>query len=73
MSLRRLCPAVSTCLLAMNCYRGLLCFALLICCYTATISAQGTNATINGQITDSSGRIVPGTEVQAANIDTAAV
>jgi hypothetical protein len=70
MSLRRLYPAVSTCIRVMTCYRGLLCFVLLVCCCTANISAQGSNATINGQITDPAGRVVPGTEVQAVNIDT---
>jgi Carboxypeptidase regulatory-like domain len=70
MSLRRLCPAVSTCLRVMSCYQGLLCFALLICCCTTNISAQGSNATINGQITDPGGHVVPGSEVQAVNIDT---
>jgi hypothetical protein len=70
MSLRRLRPAVSTCHRVMNSYRGLLCFVLLICCSTATISAQGSNARISGQITDPTGRVVPGTEVQAVNIDT---
>jgi hypothetical protein len=68
MSLRRLCPTVTACLCMV--YRALFLFALLICCCTANISAQGSNATINGQITDSAGRIVPGTEVQAVNIDT---
>jgi hypothetical protein len=33
-------------------------------------SAQSTSATLNGQITDPSGKVIPGTAVQAVNIDT---
>jgi hypothetical protein len=33
-------------------------------------TAQGSSATLNGQITDANGRVVPNTEVQAVNIDT---
>ena len=47
---------------------GRLCFVAF--CLVAPLRAQSTNATINGQITDSQGKIVPGAEVRAINIDT---
>jgi hypothetical protein len=47
--------------------------ALLVCLSAANLLAQGTNAAINGQITDPQGRVVPGAEVQAVDIDTNAV
>jgi hypothetical protein len=37
------------------------------------LRAQSTSASINGQITDAQGRIIPGVEVQAVNIDTGLV
>ena len=70
MSLRRLCPAVSTCLRVLNRHRALLCLALLVGFSASNLLAQGTNAAINGQITDPQGRVVPGTEIQAVDIDT---
>jgi Carboxypeptidase regulatory-like domain/TonB dependent receptor/TonB-dependent Receptor Plug Domain len=70
MSQHRLHQAVSTCLSVLNRSRAVLCFALLICCSTASTLAQGTNAAINGQITDPQGRVLPGTEIQAVDIDT---
>src|SRR5260370_7335218 len=42
-------------------------------CPLVVVYAQSTSATINGQVTDAQGRIVPGVEVQAVNIDTAVV
>ena len=53
--------------------RLFVCLALLICGAATNLRAQTTNATINGQITDAQGGIVPGVEVQAVNIDTNAV
>jgi hypothetical protein len=47
-----------------------LCFILLSSLGATSLSAQGTNAAINGQITDPQGRVVPDTEVQAVEIDT---
>jgi len=43
--------------------------AFLVSFCTESLCAQ-TNATINGQITDAQGKIVPAVEVQAVNIDT---
>ena len=51
----------------------LFCLTVLICGSAVHLRAQTTNATINGQVTDAQGRIVPGVEVQAVNIDTNAV
>ena len=44
--------------------------ALVVCASATRVGAQTTNATINGQITDSQGKIVPAADVQAVNIDT---
>lgn len=70
MSQRCIYPVVSICLRMMNRSWAFLCFALLICVTAANLQAQTTNAAINGQITDPLGNVVPGTEVQAVNIDT---
>jgi hypothetical protein len=70
MSQRLIYPVVSMCLRMMNRSWAFLCFALLICVSAANLPAQTTNATINGQITDPKGGVVPGTEVHAVNIDT---
>jgi hypothetical protein len=43
---------------------------LLVCLTPASLLAQGSNATLNGQITDPHGRVVPNTEVQVVNLDT---
>ena len=51
----------------------LFCLVLLVCSAAANTDAQTTNATINGQITDPQGKIVPGVTVQAVNIDTNSV
>ncbi len=48
----------------------LVCLTVLFGGSAKSLCAQGTSATINGQITDSQGRSVPGVEVQAVNIDT---
>jgi len=72
MSLRRHGLDVRTCLCLLN--RAVSCVALLLIYLAGSaLSAQGTNATINGQITDPSGRVVPETQVEAVNIDTNAV
>lgn len=72
MSLRRHGLDVLTCFCHLN--RVLSCVALLLIFVgTAECWAQGSTATVNGQITDSSGRVVPGTQVEAVNIDTSAV
>jgi len=47
----------------------LMCLALLTCTIGGSVFAQ-TNATINGQVTDAQGNIVPGVEIQAVNIGT---
>jgi hypothetical protein len=44
--------------------------ALVVCVSATRVGAQTTNATINGQITDAQGKIVPGVDVQAVNIET---
>ena len=46
---------------------------LLVCGGAASLRAQTTSATINGQITDPQGKIVPGVAVQAVNIDTSSI
>jgi Carboxypeptidase regulatory-like domain/TonB-dependent Receptor Plug Domain/TonB dependent receptor len=51
----------------------LFCLALLVCGGASSLRAQTTSATINGQITDPQGKIVPGVAVQAVNIDTSSV
>ncbi len=70
MSQRRIYPVVSMCLRMMNRSWIPLCCALLIYAIAANLPAQTTNAAINGQVTDSQGKVVSGTEVQAVNIDT---
>jgi len=70
MSLRRLFPAMSTCIRMMYRSWAVLCFALLVSFGASELQAQTTNATINGQITDPQSRAVPGAEIQAVNIDT---
>jgi hypothetical protein len=47
----------------------LVCLTLLVCS-AANLRAQTTSATINGQVTDVQGKIVPNAAVQAVNIDT---
>ena len=50
---------------------GVLCLLLIAFAMTPhSLRAQSTSATLNGQITDPSGKVVPGTAVQAVNIDT---
>jgi Carboxypeptidase regulatory-like domain/TonB dependent receptor/TonB-dependent Receptor Plug Domain len=46
------------------------CLCLYLSCLVNPLPAQSTSATINGQITDPQGKIVPGAEVRAVNIDT---
>jgi len=46
------------------------CLYLYVSCLLNPLSAQSTSATINGQITDPQGKVVPGAEVRAVNIDT---
>ncbi len=71
MSQCRFYPAACLCLrMMMKSSWTFLCFALLISFSAASLRAQTTNATINGQITDPQGKVVPDTEVQAVNIDT---
>lgn len=52
-----------------HCLIFLVCLSVLICGNAVSLRAQSTSATINGQITDSQGRAVPGVDVQAVNID----
>jgi carboxypeptidase family protein/TonB-dependent receptor-like protein len=47
-----------------------LCLLVLVCGNATNLLAQGSNAAINGQITDPQGKVVPGVEVQAININT---
>src|SRR6266851_7138514 len=68
-------PAMST--VVMSAERPVRRALLLLVCLTVLVGgrakslyAQGTSATINGQITDSQGRSVPAVDVQAVNIDT---
>ncbi len=70
MSQRRICTSVSKFLRMMNHSWALLCLALLILISPPSLRGQTASATINGQITDPQGSVVPGTEVQAVNIDT---
>ena len=49
------------------------CLILLIAGSARNLRAQTTSATINGQITDAQGKVVPGVAVQAVNIDTSAI
>jgi len=51
----------------------LVCLIGLVCGSAKSLCAQSTSATINGQITDSQGRIVPGVDVEVINIDTGIV
>jgi hypothetical protein len=70
MTLRRLYPAVSACLRMKQQFLVPFCLVLLLCFSAANVGAQTANAAVNGQITDAQGRVVPGTAVQAVNIDT---
>jgi hypothetical protein len=46
------------------------CLALLACSNAPTLRAQTTSATLSGTIMDPTGRVVPGVQVSATNIDT---
>jgi hypothetical protein len=46
------------------------CLALLVCSSATTLRAQTTSATLSGTIMDPTGRVVPGVDVSATNIDT---
>jgi hypothetical protein len=48
------------------CYRCIF-RLLLLFCLTASASAQSTSATISGQVTDPSGRVIPGADIQILN------
>lgn len=49
--------------------RALILFVLAICCSGTLARAQDVTATINGTVTDPSGRVVPNAEVQAKDLD----
>ena len=70
MSLRRPRPAAPTCVPMKSRFWALLCLASLVCLNAAVAMAQTTNATVNGQVTDPQGNVVPDTEVDAVNIGT---
>lgn len=48
----------------------LACLTVLVCGSARSLRAQGSNAAINGQITDPQGKVVPGVEVEAINVNT---
>jgi carboxypeptidase family protein/TonB-dependent receptor-like protein len=46
------------------------CLVVLVCCGSATVRAQSTNATLSGTVMDPQGKVVPDVEVNATNVDT---
>jgi len=67
MSQFRICAVVFSCL---SRSWALVCLALLISLGGTCLRSQSTYATINGQVTDPQGSVVPGVAVEAVNIDT---
>lgn len=73
MTLRRLSTALAVCPRKKNCFWAMLCLVLTMCIPSQELVGQTGYATVNGQVTDPQGRVVPGAEVQAVNIGTNAV